>query len=161
MVVSAAVLISALGALNSTILTGGRIPFAVAQDTPRLRWLGTVDDRFKTPLRSLGLNCIWACILVLLGSFEQLLFFTAFELWLFFTLVGMSVFILRRKGKLGDNFKMLGYPYVPFLFTLVAGWLCWITIRHAPMESLFGAFLILLGIPIYFLVGKEKHKSVV
>ncbi|MBI1978159.1 MAG: amino acid permease [Candidatus Omnitrophica bacterium] len=161
MIVSIAVLISALGALNSNILTGGRIPFAVAQDSPRLAWFGKVDGRFQTPLRSLALNCFWACTLVLLGNFEQLLFFTAFELWFFFTLVGISVFLLRRKNKLGDHFTVLGYPYVPILFTLVAASLCWTTIQHSPKESLFGASLILMGVPIYFLIGRGRYKSIV
>lgn len=154
-----AVLISASGALNSTILTGGRIPYSVALDCPRLNWIGQVDSRFKTPLRSLALNGVWASILVLLGNFEQLLFFNAFEIWLFFILAGLSVFVLRHRSTSSLNFRMVGYPVVPILFTLVSAWLCWTTISHSPKESLIGALLILIGIPIYFLAHRPAFSA--
>ena len=154
--ITVAIIISALGALNSTILSGGRIPFAVGQDKKGLSWLGQVDPRFKTPLRALAVNGIWASVLVFLGSFEQLLFFNAFEIWLFFILVGISVFILRRRREQTNSFLMLGYPWVPILFSLVSVWICFTTVLHAPREALFGAFIILAGVPIYFLLRGQK-----
>ena len=161
---TAIVLMSSLGALNSNILTGGRIPFSVAQNSPRLKWLGKVDSRFHTPLRSLVLNGIWACVLVLWGNFEQILFFNAFEIWLFFILVGVSVFILRRKNNAHSGFSMVGYPFVPILFTLVSFWLCWTTIQHAPREAFIGFVIILIGGPLYFLAKHSfspPYKSIV
>lgn len=151
LIITIAVLISSAGALNSNILAGGRVPFSVGLDAPRLAWVGKVDSKFKTPLRSIALNSLWAAVLVLWGNFEQILFFNSFEIWLFFILVGVSVFILRRKPDSTTSFSMLGYPGVPILFTLVSGWLCFATIQSAPREALFGTFIILVGIPIYFL----------
>lgn len=151
LVVTAAILISASGALNSTILTGGRIPFAVACDYPKFSWLAKVDERFGTPMRSLVLNSLWACVLVLWGNFETLLFFFAFANWLFFALVGISVFIHRRQMPLTDHhFEMMGYPWVPAIFTFVSFWLCWTTVQHAPHAALTGAVLILAGLPVYY-----------
>src|SRR3989338_9576145 len=106
--VTVAILFSALGALNSNILTGARVPFSVAQDFPRLGWFGRVDSKFKTPLRSFVINGVWASVLVLWGNFEQILFFNAFEIWFFFILVGASVFVLRRKMPSGTSFSMVG-----------------------------------------------------
>ncbi len=163
-IVTIAILTSSLGALNSTILTGGRIPFSVAQDCPRLAWVGQVDHRFKTPLRSLALNGVWASVLVLWGNFEQLLFLNAFEIWLFFILAGASVFIFRRRSQMANTFSMVGYPVVPILFTIASAWLCLTTIQHAPRESFFGTLLILAGVPIYFLVRqgtRSPYKSIV
>jgi APA family basic amino acid/polyamine antiporter len=154
---TAAVLISASGALNSTILTGGRIPFAVACDYPRLSWFAKVDPRFETPLRSLIVNGIWASILVLWGNFEQLLFFFAFANWFFFALVGISVFVFRRQIPQASNFCMPGYPMVPILFILSSVWVCWITIQHAPYETFVGVILMLMGIPVYFLFRKRER----
>ena len=162
--VTIAILFSALGALNSNILTGARVPFSVAQDFQRLGWFGRVDPRFKTPLRSFVINGVWASVLVLWGNFEQILFFNAFEIWFFFILVGISVFILRRRVFSGTPFAMVGYPLVPILFTLVAGWLCLATIQSAPREAFLGALIILAGIPVYFLTrGRvaSPYKSVV
>ncbi len=164
MVITLAVLISSSGALNSNILAGGRVPFSVGQDAPRLAWIGKVDLKFKTPLRSIALNSIWAAVLVLWGNFEQILFFNSFEIWLFFILVGASVFILRRKSYPTPSFSMLGYPVVPILFTLVSMWLCLATIQSAPREALFGTLIILAGVPVYFLTkgrGSSPYKSIV
>ena len=164
LIITIAVLISASGALNSNILTGARVPFSVAQDIPRLAWFGKVDSKFKTPLRSLALNSAWASILVLWGNFEQILFFNAFEIWLFFIFAGASVFILRRKTGPSAAFSMIGYPWVPILFTLVSAWLCLVTVQSAPREAFFGILIILLGAPIYFLMRRgprSPYKSVV
>jgi APA family basic amino acid/polyamine antiporter len=151
-IVTAAVLISACGALNSQILTGARIPFAVAQDAPRFAWFGTVSSKYGTPLRAFLLNSGWAVALVLWGSFEKLLFFSGFANWLFFVLAGISVFLVRKQPSAAGSFSMMGYPFVPALFVVCAGLLCLTTIYHSPREALAGAFLILAGIPVYFWV---------
>lgn len=154
--VTVAVLISAAGALNSTILTGGHIPFAVAGDYPKLSWFAKMDPRFHTPLQSFLVNGIWASALVLWGNFEQLLFLFAFANWFFFMMAGISVFILRKRVRDASSFSMAGYPWVPIIFIVSSAILCLITIKTAPLESLFGAFLTLLGLPVYALF---KNKS--
>lgn len=168
MIVTAAILMSASGALNSNIMTGGRIPFAVAKDCPRLAWIGHVDSQYKTPVKSLLLNAGWACVLILWGNFEQILFFNAFEIWLFFILIGIGVFILRGKSDRDrskefrgpvPNFPMIGYPFVPLAFTAVSIWLCATTVLEAPREALFGALIILTGVPIYFGLRKSSDQS--
>ena len=155
--VTAAVLISASGALNSTILTGARIPFAVACDTPKFSWFAKIDERYQTPLRSFVLNGLWASTLVLWGNFDQLVFFFAFANWFFFALAGISVFRLRRKASSPDSFAMAGYPWIPILFVLSSLALCGITIQSAPRESLFGALLLLTGLPVYFLFRQNNR----
>lgn len=155
LLVTVAVLISAGGALNSTVLTGARIPFAVAGDYPRLGWAAHINPHFQTPMRSLMLNAFWSSVLVCWGNFEQLLFFFAFASWLFFALAGYSVFILRKRSLSEEStYAMFGYPWVPLLFILASVAMCVITIQSAPRESLFGAFLLLSGIPVYWFFKK-------
>ena len=152
--VSAVVLVSASGALNSTILTGARIPFAVATDYPRFSWFAKVDERVGTPVRAFILNGVWASVLVLWGNFDRLLYFFAFANWLFFALTGISVFVLRKKmiqSKPKGNFSMIGYPWVPVLFIFSSAALCLITLLDAPSESFFGALILLAGLPIYLI----------
>lgn len=157
-IVSVAILISACGALNSTILTGGRIPYAVAQDVPCLTWFGAMSRRFDTPIGSLALIALWSIALVVWGNFEQLLYFSGFANWLFFTLVGLSALRLRRRSSSGNHFLMIGYPMVPILFSVCAGSLCVITVLHSLREALVGAGLILLGVPIYLLIRSRDIK---
>lgn len=156
--VTLAVLISAAGALNSTILTGGHIPFAVAGDYPKLSWFAKCDPRFQTPFCSLLANGIWAAALVVWGNFDQLLFFFAFANWLFFALAGVSVFILKKKARSPEGFNAVGYPWVPALFVLSSLLLCIITVFSEPSASLFGAFLTILGLPVYLLFRSKNSK---
>lgn len=158
LIVTMAILISTLGALNSNILTGARVPFSMAQDFPRLAWLGGVNHRLQTPLRSFVINAVWASALVLWGNFEQILFLNAFEIWFFFILAGISIFILRRKTFPPSSFSMMGYPVVPILFTLVSICLCLTTIQSAPREALFGALIMAAGVPIYFLTKASSRR---
>ncbi len=157
LLITAAVLISASGALNSNILTGARIPFAVAQDSGRLGWLGGVHGQFGTPARAFLLNGFWAICLVLWGNFEELLFFTGFAKWFFFTLAGLSVFVLRAKHGGRDAFRLPGYPGVPIFFTLFAFTLLITDIVSQPRAASFGALLLLLGLPAYALLHTPKN----
>ncbi len=154
--ITAAVLISASGALNSNILTGARIPFAVAQDSGQLSWLGGIHGYFGTPAKALLLNGFWAICLVLWGNFEELLFFTGFAKWFFFTLAGASVFILRAKHGGCDTFRLPGYPGVPIFFTLFALTLFITTIVSEPKAAAFGALLLCLGLPAYVLLHSPR-----
>ncbi len=154
--ISAVVIISASGALNSTILTGGRIPFAVARDYPRFSWFAGIHPQFGTPMRSLLLNGVWASVLVLWGNFEQLLFFYSFASWLFFAFTGFGVFLLRRRQPAAGTFLRIGYPWTPVLFIFSSVWLCGIAVVHAPFESLLGFLLLSAGLPIYWFFRERK-----
>jgi len=147
-VVTAAVLISAFGALNSTIMTGGRIPFAVAKDYPKFGWFAHVDSKFGTPKRALLLNSIWAAVLILFGNFETLLFFCQFAQWLFFALAGASL-IWARKNSLHEGFETPLHPLFPILFVALGAAICVSIIWNFPHASLTGIALIAIGIPIY------------
>jgi len=159
LIISAAVLVSASGALNSCILTGARIPFAVGQDSVKLSWLGNVHGTLGTPVSAFLVNGAWAILLVMWGNFEQLLFFTGFAKWFFFTLAGASIFILRRKHQGQDTFRMPGYPFVPIFFTAFALTLFITTIVSEPKAAFFGALLLLLGLPIYAFVNGTGYKG--
>lgn len=155
--ISLAVLTSASGALNSYVMTGARIPFAMAQDAKKLSWLGIVHARYETPMRSYIVNCVWASVLILWGNFHDLLFFTGFAKWFFFTLAGASVFVLRRRLRHPEAYSMPGYPVVPVLFMLVSAALFSTTVIHAPRESFLGACILVAGIPIYYVLNYRKR----
>lgn len=158
-IITTAVLVSSVGALNSTIMTGGRIPFAVASDYPKFKWVAQVDSKYETPRRSLEINGIWAAALVLFGSFEQLVYFCQFAQWLFFGLAGFSIFLARAKQKQMEAFSMLGYPFIPAVFTLIAVGVCASIIWYTPQASFIGVALILLGVPVYHWVKGAQHSK--
>lgn len=157
MIITLAVLLSASGALNSYILTGARIPFAVARDLERLKWLGTVHEKYSTPASAYALNAVWASVLIVWGNFEGLLFFTGFSKWFFYMLIGIGVFIIRKRsaGEL-QSFKMPGYPWVPLLFTVSSAALLVTIILYSAKAALFGALLMGAGLPFFWIFGGKK-----
>jgi len=128
----------------------------VARDYPRLSWLAKVDRRFDTPIHSIVITSVWASVLVLWGNFEQLLFFYAFANWLVFALIGISVFILKKRD---GSLSVTGYPVIPILFIASCVWICITTIQHAPQAALFGALLMLTGLPVYWFVKAGDRKQ--
>jgi APA family basic amino acid/polyamine antiporter len=148
--VALAAMISIFGALNGSILSGSRVPYALARDGYFFSPLGRVHARHRTPHYSiLALSC-WGAVLVLSGSYEQLFTYVIFAGWIFFGLTGAAVFVLRTKRpQMTRPFRVPGYPYLPLLFVVMAGALVLMTLWTSPRESLMGLGLIALGFPYY------------
>lgn len=149
-IITLVILTCIFGVLNTVILAGGRIPFAVAQDHPILGWLGGINARFQTPDRSLAANAVLASILVWWGTFKTLLFLSAAAVWFFFGAVGISVFLTRMRFRTRHRpFSMWGYPWSTIVFTGVAFWIFLNTAIFSPKETLIGFAIIAVGIPLY------------
>jgi APA family basic amino acid/polyamine antiporter len=149
--VTIAVLISIFAALNGSILSGGRVPYAMARDGLFFRPAADVHPRFKTPGKSMILLCLWSSVVVLSGWFDDLYNFVIFGSWILYLMTAVSVFVLRRKQPhLVRPYHVVGYPVVPVLFIGVATLLLFNTLQTRPRESLMGLALMALGIPFYF-----------
>jgi APA family basic amino acid/polyamine antiporter len=119
--IAAALLSSTFGTLHTSILTGARVPYAMARDGLFLRSLSRVSPRTHVPTGALIVQAVWACILVVAfsSSFDTLTDYAIFGLWIFYGLVTAAVFILRRKMPEADRpYRAWGYPVVPVLFLL-------------------------------------------
>ena len=150
------VILSSLGCLNAMIVTGSRVTYAMAKDNKIFNYLGKVDSTFQTPARALIVDTLWAVILIVVGSFNKLLFFTGVLTWLFFTLVVGGLFILRRKHPSAHrSYRAWGYPIVPAAFILISIALFTTTILFYPYPSLFGLCIALTGVPV-FLASRKK-----
>lgn len=153
------ILMCIFGVLNTVILAGGRIPYAVAQDHTLLRWFGQANEKYQTPDRSLMVNGALATILVIAGTFKQLLFLSAAAVWFFFAAVGVGLFIARRKYRERVRpFSMWGYPWTNLVFTAAAVWIFLNTAIYSPRETAIGFAIIALGIPIN-LLSKRRQVS--
>jgi len=144
-------MLSSIGTLHTSILTGARVPYAMAQDGLMFQSLGRLSEGTRVPIGALIVQGIWACILAMSGSFDTLTDYVVFGSWIFYALVTASVFVFRRKFPNAERpYKAFGYPIVPILFLLVAGWLLVNTILTSPKQSFIGIFLIALGLPVYY-----------
>ncbi len=149
--VSIAAMISIFAALNGSILTGARVPYAAARDGLFFKAAARVHPVFRTPGVSILMVSGWAALLVLSGKYDDLFNFVIFGSWILYAMAAASVFVLRRKRPdLIRPYKTLGYPVVPILFLIGAAALELSTLRDRPVQSIAGIVLILLGLPFYF-----------
>ncbi len=149
--VSIAAMISIFAALNGSILTGARVPYAAARDGLFFRSAARVHPAFHTPGVSILMLSAWSAVLVLSGKYEELFDFVIFGSWILYAMATASVFVLRRKRPdLPRPYRTIGYPLVPLLFLAGATVLEISTLWTKPRESIAGIVLILMGLPFYF-----------
>jgi len=149
--VSIAAMISIFAALNGSILTGSRVPYAAARDGLFFKAIGRVNVNYHTPAVSILALSAWAAVLVLSGRYEQLFTYVIFASWILYGMTAAAVIVLRRKRPdLPRPYRTWGYPWVPAVFVLVAFALILSTLLDSPRESLMGIGLIVLGLPFYF-----------
>ncbi len=147
--VEAAILISAFATLNSSILSGARVPFAMARDGLFFKPLARVHSRYRTPHVALLLQAVFCIALALLGTYHILYTMTIFGEWLFYTLAVVALFGLRRRGVRGP-FRAWGFPLVPAVFVLLATLMLGLTFSQHVFYSALGLLVILSGTPAYF-----------
>ena len=158
--VTVAVLISIFAALNGSILSGSRVPYAMARDGLFFRTAAFVHPVYKTPGPSMILLCLWSCVVVLSGWYDDLYNFVIFGSWILYLMTAFSVIVLRKKRPdLVRPYRVFGYPYVPVLFVCVAGALLISTVQTRPRESVMGLVLMGLGIPAYLFWKKRNAIS--
>jgi len=148
--VSIAVLISIFAALNGSLLSGSRVPFAMARDGYFFHAAARVHPRFRTPSVGIGLLGVWSSLLLLSGHYDELYTMVIFPSWILYAMTAASVIVLRRKLPTADRpYRVPGYPVVPVLFVLVAGMLLYSTLLSSPRESGIGLVVIVAGLPFY------------
>jgi APA family basic amino acid/polyamine antiporter len=146
------IMLSSAGAANGAILTSPRIYFAQARDGLFFRRLGEIHPRFQTPSFSILAQGVWTAILAVSGSYEALISYALFAMWLFHGMTVFGVIVLRRKyPQQARPYRMWGYPVSPLLFTLFSLWFVVNTFVSRPGPSFAGALIIVGAAPIYYL----------
>jgi basic amino acid/polyamine antiporter, APA family len=157
-----AILVSTFGCNNGLILAGARIYYAMAKDGLFFRSVGTVN-RHRVPAVALTVQCIWASLLCLSGTYGQLLDFLIFAQLLFYILTLGGLFILRaRRPDMHRPYRAFGYPILPALYIVMAGFLEIQLLRYKPQYTWPGLIIVLLGLPVYALwklAGKSPSGS--
>jgi APA family basic amino acid/polyamine antiporter len=155
--VAIAAMISIFAALNGSILTGSRVPYAMARDGFFIRAFGTVHPAYRTPgVSILGLSG-WSALILLSGQYDQLFTCVIFASWILYGMTTASVIVLRRKRPdMNRPYRTWGYPLVPVLFVLSALFLVLSTLFDSPRESMLGLVIIFIGLPFYFHWKKRR-----
>ncbi len=148
--ITAAMVISAFTTLNSSILTGARVPYAMARDRLFFRMADGVHPKYRTPSGALVFQGCMASLMVLTGQFDDLFSLFIFAQWIFYALTVTSVFGLRKKEpELPRPYRAWGYPVLPALFVIGAAALTVNLYIQRPMRSSIGLVLILFGLLFY------------
>jgi len=145
-----AMAISALGALHVVVLTGARIPYAMARDGVFFPFAAKLHPRLRTPCGSLlFLGCI-ASLLALSGTYEQLYSLFVFAVWIFFALTAIALLRLRiKEPDLDRPYRAWGFPWTPLVFLIAAIALTVNLWLVRPVRSTLGLLVILAGIPFF------------
>jgi APA family basic amino acid/polyamine antiporter len=157
--ISLLILVTTLGCTNASILTGARPYYAMAREKLFFPGIAKIN-KANVPSSSLLWQGIWASVLVLSGTFDQLTDMIIFAVFIFYGATALGVFILRRRmPDVHRPYKVWGYPVVPAIFILFCISLFFNTIIARPREAAIGMILILSGIPVYFFLKRKFSKT--
>lgn len=149
-IVALVILTSITGTCNGHILTSPRVLYAMAVDGHFFSRLAAVHPQYRTPHVAIAAVALWACILCISGTFEQLFTYVIFGSWIFMGLTVGGVMVLRRKRPdLSRPYRTWGYPWTPLLFIASAVFLVGNSLVTSFWNSLVGLGIIATGIPVY------------
>jgi amino acid transporter len=158
--VAVAAMISIFAALNGSILTGARVPYAAARDGLFFHAMGRVHPQHHTPNVSILVLSGWAALLVLSGRYDDLYNMVIFASWILYGMSAAAVLVLRRKRPdLRRPYRTLGYPVVPILFVIVAIILLVSTAFERPRESFLGIGFMVIGLFFYIYWKRQASGS--
>ncbi len=155
--ISVLILVTTLGCCNATILASCRPYFAMATEGLFFKKVAKLNNK-QAPSNSLLYQCVWACILVLSGTFDQLTDMIIFAVFIYYGATTLGVFILRKKMPDAPRpYKVWGYPIVPAIVVIFCIILVINTIFNRPREAAIGVALMLTGVPMYWWFTRKKN----
>jgi basic amino acid/polyamine antiporter, APA family len=155
-IIALGITISTLGFLSQSVLTAPRVYFAMAQDGIFFRRLAWVHPRTRVPVFAIILQSAWTMLIVLSGSYGQILNYVTAMDWIFFGLTASCLFIFRRRAPSGPQFRLPLHPISTAFFCAVS----WSVVANAvytyPHDTLIGLGILATGVPIYFVWSKLR-----
>ena len=155
-VVSFAFVMSAIGAMNGSILTSARVPWAMSKDGVFPKWLASVNPTTHVPIRALIIQGLTAAALAATGTFDQLTDYVVFSSWIWYAVAAFGIFKLRKIDGDFKGYKIRIFPLVPLLFIASSLWLMAQAIFSNPLACIIGSGIIMSGLPFYWLIRKQK-----
>ena len=158
--VSLIILTSIIGTLNGCFLTSPRIYFAQARDGLFFQRFADVHPRHQTPSFAILAQGIWAAVLLVSGSYESLLDYAIFAIWLSYGMMVAGVIVLRiKRPDLPRPYRVWGYPVTPVAFVAITCWFLVNMLVTRPTPSLTALLLIASGVPVYLLWTRRRSRA--
>jgi len=155
--VSLVIMVSIIGTLNGCFLTSPRVYFAQARDGLFFQKFASVHAHHQTPGFAIIAQGLWAGVLLISGSYESLIDYAMFALWLSYGAMVAGVIVLRiNRPDLARPYRMWGYPLTAILFLAITVWFLVNMILTRPIPSLAGTALVVAGVPVYFFWARAR-----
>jgi APA family basic amino acid/polyamine antiporter len=155
-----AILVSTFGCINGLILAGSRVYYAMARDNLFFQKAGHLSQKTQVPVWALGAQGIWTALLTLTGTYGNLLDYVIFANLVFYAMTMVALFRLRAtKPDLPRPYKAFGYPFIPALYMFSAAGVAIILLVAKPVFSFSGLFVVLLGIPVYYVWRRSNRAA--
>ena len=154
-----AILVSTFGCVNGMLLAGARVYYAMSRDGLFFEGVGRLS-KSGVPVNSLWVQWGWTCLLCLSGSYGNLLDYVIFAVLIFYILTIVGLFVLRRtRPDMARPYRAFGYPVLPALYIVLAGWISVVLLRYKPQYTWPGLILVALGVPVYLLWKRQGRAT--
>ena len=159
LIISILIMVTTFGCLHASIISNPRIYYAMGKE--RLFFSKTASvNKFNVPATALWFHGVWASLLILTGTFDQLTEMMIFAAFIFYGASALGVIVLRKRlPEVHRPYKVWGYPILPGLFVIFCAVLIVNTILSRPREAAIGIVLILIGVPFYFYFTRRSGRS--
>ena len=153
------IMVSIFGTISIYTMSAPRIYFAMAKDGVFFKDLAKIHPKYNTPYIAIGLQSVWAIVLILFwDTFEDLITYVVFMDLLFMVLAAISIFIFRKKLAEAERpYKTLGYPIIPIIYIAISAIFVVNTLIEKPRQAIAG--LVLTGLGLGFYIFFKKNKS--
>jgi APA family basic amino acid/polyamine antiporter len=156
--------ISTFGFLDLTMLAPTRVYYAMAADGVFFGQVAKLHPRYQTPSLAIVLQTAWSILLLLTGTYAQLVDYVVFADWIFFGLAAATLFVFRARYPLVERpagtFATPGYPIIPAAFVLVAIWIVLSVLWTSSVSSGIGVAILLTGIPVYLFWARRTREGI-
>jgi len=143
--------------LSAFIILGPRVYYSMAKDGLFFKSVASIHPRFQVPSNSILLQALIAIILVLSGSFEQILTYMGFALGIFPVLTVIGVWKLRKNNP--DALRLRGFPVTQVIYIAAGVMILVLSFLEMPVESSIALLTVLVGIPAYYFFKKNSLKN--
>lgn len=160
LVFSAIVIVMILGSLSAIMMAAPRVYLAMARDGLFIPAIASIHPRFATPARAIALQSLLASLLVMFGSFGQIISYFVFVVVVFLGLTVAGLIVLRRKDPMRLDHATWGYPATPLAFLAAVALLLVLIGGNNPPQAIMGSLAVSLGIPFYYFVFRPRLDSI-
>ena len=160
LIFAAIVVLCVLGSLAAFMISAPRLYYAMAGDGLFLKSVAQAHPRFGTPARAIMVQAVIACVLVAIGSFEQIIAYFFFVVVFFLGLTVTGLFIFRRRPPQSENLILTpGYPITPVVFLILIATMLVLLAMRSPREASIGCIVVLAGWPVYNWVIAKRSRA--